>query len=116
MKKRVLLIFFAVCLFACKRGVIKPDSSSGMLRVECNDCEVRYITDKKESIKQIKDGDADIEFSYKAGKKLHTQVLSQKEQNIRVLVIDSSGEVISNQLSFYSIGEIRSASFSFDSN
>jgi hypothetical protein len=113
----IIFILSLFCLTGCKKETIEPDSTSptGLLRVECDDCEVRYTVGDKEFTKEIEGQNSDISFPYKAGMRLVTQISSEHEQSIRVLVIDSNGNIVSNQLTFLNSGEVKRDSFSFQS-
>lgn len=70
----------------------------GILRVECTNCEVNYHVNNKDFSISINESN-DIPFYYAADFNLKTEVVSKEDQNIRVLVIDSFGRVVSNDLS-----------------
>lgn len=85
--------------------------NKGILRVECNDCQLNYSVLSKDFNVNIKEGSQDIPFFYISDFKLKTQVKSLENQGIRLLIIDSSGRVVSNELSECSEGEVRQGSF-----
>lgn len=59
----------------------------------------------------VKDGSEDIPFFYVTDFELKTQVKSLEDQGIRLMVIDSYGRVISNELNSCVQGEVREGSF-----
>jgi hypothetical protein len=70
----------------------------GILRIECADCSLLYSIDNIDSSIYIKNGNQDRFIFPKNNSYLHTKIVSNKEQMIRVLVINPNGEVISNVL------------------
>jgi hypothetical protein len=117
-----LLLSCNLLLFSCKKGSPVDDMTDvivineGLLRVECGECEIKYTINKKEFKETIKDGNVDLSFSYQRGYNLQTQIISKKEQSIRLLVLNAQGHVISNELTPCSSGEIRNSSFDLDKN
>lgn len=107
------MLFFV----SCKKQDFTDDLSGvvmnnkGILRVECNDCEVNYSVQKKAYNVNIKNGSEDIPFFYVSDFNLKTQVKSLEAQGIRLVVIDSFGRVVSNELNTCLQGEVREGSF-----
>ncbi|MBC8986455.1 hypothetical protein H9X96_11765 [Pedobacter sp. N36a] len=83
----------------------------GLLRVECSKCEVTYQVNNKDFKVGIDEGSNDMPFFYSGDFALVTEVLSKEEQKIRVLVVDSFGRVVSNELNKWSAGERRRKTF-----
>lgn len=112
-----LLLFLLVSLFSCKKDTPMDNLSNvilkreGLLRVECNDCEVNYQVYTKEFNVGIDKGSNDISFFYAGDFDLKTEVLSKKQQKIRLVVIDSFGRIVSNELNDWNAGETRKRTF-----
>lgn len=87
------------------------NNKEGVLRVECNNCSINYTVAQKVYNADVKDGSEDLRFTYLSDFKLQTKVASNEDQNIRVMVIDSEGRVVSNELKSWSAGETQSGSF-----
>nr|WP_068892553.1 hypothetical protein [Pedobacter panaciterrae] len=81
-------------------------SKEGILRIECEKCDVNYHINNKDFNVSVVNGSNDIPFYYTSDFNLKTEVVSKEEQNIRVLVIDSFGRIVSNELSARVKGEV----------
>jgi competence protein ComGF len=112
-----LLLFILVFLSSCKKDTSLDNLSNvilkreGLLRVECNDCEINYQVNSKAYNVDIDKGSNDIAFFYSGDFDLKTEVVSKANQKIRLLVMDSFGRVISNELNTWSAGEVRKQTF-----
>ena len=112
-----LFLFILVFLSSCKKDTSLDNLSNvilkreGLLRVECNDCEVNYQVNSKAYNVEIDKGSNDIAFFYSGDFDLKTEVVSKANQKIRLLVMDSFGRVISNELNTWSAGEVRKQTF-----
>lgn len=112
-----LLLFILVFLSSCKKDTSLDNLSNvilkreGLLRVECNDCEINYQVNSKAYNVEIDKGSNDIAFFYSGDFDLKTEVVSNANQKIRLLVMDSFGRVISNELNTWSAGEVRKQTF-----
>lgn len=111
------LLVFAVLLAGCKKNndldslshvILKRE---GLLRVECNKCEVNYQVNSKDYQVGIDQGSNDMAFFYAGDVNLVTEVVSKESQQIRVLVMDSFGRVVANELNEWSAGERRKKTF-----
>lgn len=117
MKISTLLILLIFSFSSCKKESLTNDLSNvvlnnkGILRVECNDCQISYSVQNKEYNVSVKDGSEDIPFFYVTDFYLKTQLKSLENQGIRLVVIDSYGRVVSNELSSCLQGEVREGSF-----
>jgi predicted ATP-dependent serine protease len=117
MKISTLLILLILSFSSCKKESLTNDLSDvvlnnkGILRVECNDCQISYSIQNKDYNVSVKDGSEDIAFFYVTDFNLKTQVKSLEEQGIRLMIIDSYGRVVSNELSSFSQGQVREGSF-----
>ena len=117
MKISTLLILLILSFCSCKKESLTNDLSNvvlnnkGILRVECNDCQISYSVQNKDFNVSVKDGSEDIPFFYVTDFNLKTQVKSLENQGIRLMIIDSYGRVVSNELSTCFQGEVREGSF-----
>lgn len=117
MKISTLLILLILSFSSCKKESLTDDlsnvvfSNKGILRVECNDCQISYSVQDKDFNVSVKDGSEDIPFFYVTDFNLKTQLKSLEDQGIRLMIIDSYGRVVSNELSSCLQGEIRKGSF-----
>lgn len=117
MKISTLLILLILSFSSCKKESLTNDLSNvvlnnkGILRVECNDCQLSYSVQNKDYNVNIKNGSEDIPFFYVTDFNLKTQVKSLENQGIRLMVIDSFGRVVSNELNSCLQGEVREGSF-----
>lgn len=117
MKISALLILLILSFSSCKKESLTNDLSNvvlnnkGILRVECTDCQISYSVQNKDYNVSIKDGSEDIPFFYVTDFNLKTQLKSLENQGIRLMVIDSYGRVVSNELSACLRGEVREGSF-----
>ncbi|WP_214226813.1 hypothetical protein [Pedobacter sp. B4-66] len=110
-----LLLFIIISLSSCSKdsGFSNPEvvvSKEGLLRVECANCEVNYRINNKDFSVSVNESN-DIPFYYTGDFNLKTEVVSKEEQNIRILVIDSFGRVVSNELSSKLKGEVSKKEF-----
>ena len=117
MKISTLLILLILSFTSCKKESLTDDLSGvvlnnkGILRVECSDCQINYSVQDKAYNVSIKDGSEDIPFFYVTDFNLKTQVKSLEDQGIRLMIIDSFGRVVSNELNSCQQGEVREGSF-----
>lgn len=117
MKISTLLILLILSFSSCKKESLTNDLSNvvlnnkGILRVECIDCQISYSVQNKDYNVSIKDGSEDIPFFYVTDFNLKTQLKSLENQGIRLMVIDSYGRIVSNELSSCLQGEVREGSF-----
>lgn len=113
----LLLLVMAAFLGSCKKDNSLDSLShvilkrEGLLRVECSKCEVKYQVNSKDYSVGIDQGSNDIAFYYSSDFDLVTEVVSKEEQKIRVLVMDSFGRIVSNELNKWSAGERRKKTF-----
>ncbi|PTT02137.1 hypothetical protein DBR11_05370 [Pedobacter sp. HMWF019] len=123
MKKNFLLLFTVIlCLFSCKKD--SPDdplsgvvfNKEGVLRVECNQCVINYTISDQKANAAINSGSKDLSFTYLDGAQLKTQLLSKEDQTIRMMVIDASGKIISNELKDLNQGQIEENTFNIKGN
>jgi hypothetical protein len=70
----------------------------GILRVECNDCQMIYTVNKKEFVVDIKEGNEDRFIYPKPNSYIKTHLKSHDNQMIRVLAINPNGKIVSNVL------------------
>jgi len=111
------LILLILSFASCKKESLTNDLSGvvfnnkGVLRVECSDCQLNYSVQGKDYNVAIKNGSEDISFFYLTDFNLTTQLKSLEAQGIRLMIIDSFGRVVSNELSTCLEGEIRKGSF-----
>lgn len=112
-----LLILLILSFCSCKKESLTSDLSDvvlnnkGILRVECSDCQISYSVQNKDYNVNVKDGSEDIAFFYASDFNLKTQLKSLEAQGIRLMVIDSYGRVVSNELNSCAKGEVREGSF-----
>jgi len=85
-------------------------SKDGIIRVECADCKLNYTVLHDNYAVDIMNSE-DIKFSYISDFELKTTINSKKQQTIRLLVIDSYGRTISNQLTSINPGAPKTDSF-----
>ncbi|WP_316814900.1 hypothetical protein [Pedobacter nyackensis] len=117
MKISTLLILLILSFTSCKKESLTDDlsnvvlSNKGILRVECNDCQISYSVQNKDFNVSVKDGSEDIPFFYVTDFNLITQLKSLQNQGIRLMIIDSYGRVVSNELNSCVQGEVRKGSF-----
>ncbi|MNY03487.1 hypothetical protein D3C86_1361100 [compost metagenome] len=117
MKISTLLILLILSFCSCKKESLTNDLSNvvlnnkGVLRVECNDCQISYSVQNKDYNVSVKDGSKDIPFFYVTDFNLKTQLKSLENQGIRLMIIDSYGRVVSNELNSCLQGEVREESF-----
>lgn len=89
-------------------------TDEGLLRIECNNCEVNYSVNKKEFNVHV-NGSNDIPFYYSGDFDLKTKVISKEDQNIRIMVVDSYGRIVSNELNKCKEGQISKNNFAIKS-
>ncbi|WP_316749071.1 hypothetical protein [Pedobacter gandavensis] len=111
-----LLLLVTLFLGSCKKEGVEAESpvvlkNAGLLRVECNKCVINYQVNGKNYEVRVDRGSDDIAFYYANGFNLITTLLSKEEQKIRLLVMDSSGRVVSNELKDWTEGESRMQTF-----
>ena len=117
MKISTLLILLILSFSSCKKESLTNDLSNvvlnnkGILRVECNDCQISYSVQNKDYNVNIKNGSEDIAFFYVTDFNLKTQVKSLENQGIRLMIIDSFSRVVSNELNSCLQGEVREGFF-----
>lgn len=114
----ILLLTF-ITLSSCKKNSTfsNPEviiKQQGIIRVECNDCSIIYQVNDKSFTNSISNGSSDIPFFYASDFDLKTKVTSNEEQNIRVIIIDSYGRVVSNELNSKLKGEISVKNFAIN--
>jgi len=120
MKISTLLILLILSFTSCKKESLTNDLSNvvlnnkGILRVECSDCQISYSVQNKDYNVAVKDGSEDIPFFYVSDFNLKTQLKSLQNQGVRLMVIDSYGRVVSNELNSLSKGEVKEGSFSIN--
>jgi hypothetical protein len=110
-----LLLIFIISLSSCSKDSTfsNPEvviNREGILRIECTNCEVNYHVNSKDFNISVNESN-DIPFYYVADFNLKTEVVSKEDQNIRVLVIDSFGRVVSNELISKLKGEVSKMEF-----
>lgn len=116
-----LLLFCLLSLFSCKKDSSFdniPDTAikdEGVLRVECSDCKINYVVENKTFNTSIKDGSNDIPFFYVAAFNLKTKLVSNVAQNIRLMILDSNGSIVSNELISCKKGEVVENTFAVGS-
>jgi hypothetical protein len=123
MKKKYLLLFtLLLCLFSCKKdGLNDPLSGvvfnkEGVLRVECNQCTINYTIYDQKFNANIDSGSKDLSFSYLDDVQLKTQLLSKEDQKVRIVIIDASGRIISNELKDLNQGQVQENTFNIKGN
>lgn len=123
MKKKYLLLFtLLLCLFSCKKdGLNDPLSGvvfnkEGVLRVECNQCAINYTIYDQKFNANIDSGSKDLSFSYLDDVQLKTQLLSKEAQKVRIVIIDASGKIISNELKDLNQGQVQENTFNIKGN
>jgi hypothetical protein len=70
----------------------------GILRVECNDCQLIYTVNRIDSVVDIKEGNEDRFIYPKPDSYVKTHLKSHDNQMIRVLAINPNGKIVSNVL------------------
>jgi len=123
MKKKYLLLFtLLLCLFSCKKdGLNDPLSGvvfnkEGVLRIECNQCTINYTIYDQKFNANIDSGSKDLSFSYLDDVQLKTQLLSKEDQKVRIVIIDASGRIISNELKDLNQGQVQENTFNIKGN
>ncbi|HWW37651.1 hypothetical protein [Pedobacter sp.] len=123
MRKNYLLLFTLVfCLFSCKKNGLNDPLSEvvfnkeGVLRVECNQCVINYTIYDQKYQANIDSGSKDLSFSYLDDAQLKTQLLSKEDQKVRMVIIDASGRIISNELKDLNQGQIQENTFNIKGN
>jgi len=115
---RTLFLIFclSLILMGCKKeSALDPLSNvlfskAGIIRVECADCVLNYTVLKDNYAVDIVNNE-DVKFNYTSDFELKTTINAQKQQTIRLIVFDSYGRLISNELSTLDSGEIKTDSF-----
>lgn len=85
-------------------------AKDGLIRVECVDCQLNYTLLNDSKSFSIRDNQ-DITFSYVSDVELKTTINVEKEQNIRLVVFDSYGRMVSNELSTLNQGAHKISNF-----
>lgn len=70
----------------------------GILRVECNDCQMIYTVNNERFTVDIKEGNEDRFIYPKQKSFLKTELRSHDNQMIRILAINPNGKIVSNVL------------------
>ncbi|KIO75021.1 hypothetical protein TH53_23170 [Pedobacter lusitanus] len=115
---RITTIIFCLCLLftGCKKDSgLDPLSNvlfakDGVIRVECTDCMLNYTILRDNYVVDVKNS-GDFKFSYVSDFELKTTINSTKQQTIRLIVIDSYGRTVSNQLTNLDPGAPKTDSF-----
>ncbi|MBB5634619.1 hypothetical protein HDF26_002708 [Pedobacter cryoconitis] len=115
---RITTLIFCLCLLftGCKKDSGYDSlsnvvfSKDGVIRVECSDCLLKYTVLQDNYAVDVKNS-SDIKFSYVSDFELKTTINSAKPQTIRLVVIDSYGRLISNQLTAIDPGAPKTDSF-----
>jgi hypothetical protein len=103
--KKLTLLFISLSLLfvGCKKSSeLDPLSNvifskDGLIRVECADCSLNYSVLNHNFDVPVKNS-TDIKFSYVSDFELKTSISANKKQNIRLVVFDAYGRIISNEL------------------
>ncbi|RAJ37140.1 hypothetical protein [Pedobacter cryoconitis] len=115
---KVIAAFFCLSLAftSCKKDSgLDPLSNvlfakDGVIRVECADCTLNYTVINDKYAVGIKNSE-DVKFSYVSDFELKTTIQSPKKQLIRLIVMDSYGRTVSNELTAIDAGEPKTDSF-----
>jgi hypothetical protein len=86
---------------------VRDGTPFGILRVECNDCQLIYIVNHKKYILDIKNGNEDRFIYPKPNTCVMTILKSHQDQMIRILAINPNGKMVSNVLDTFSKDEER---------
>jgi hypothetical protein len=78
----------------------------GILRVECNDCQLIYTVNYNKYILEIKNGNEDRFIYPKPNTFVTTTLKSNDNQMIRVLAINPNGKIVSNVLDSFKRDEV----------
>lgn len=70
----------------------------GILRIECNDCQMIYTVNRKRFTVNVREGNEDRFIYPKINTSVNTLIKSNENQMIRVLAINANGKVVSNVL------------------
>jgi len=90
---------------------LKNGKPIGILRLECADCSLIYSVDKRDSAIHVKNGNEDRFIFPENNTYVKTRVVSNKDQMIRILVINPNGEIVSNVLDSFINEEQRNRKF-----
>lgn len=85
-------------------------SKDGVIRVECADCKLEYTVLDNNYAVNVKNSE-DVKFTYVSDFELRTNINSNTKQDIRLAVIDSYGRIVSNQLTSFNPGELKTSTF-----
>lgn len=85
-------------------------SKDGVIRVECEDCKLEYTVLDNNYAVNVKNSE-DVKFTYVSDFELRTNINSNTKQEIRLAVIDSYGRIVSNQLTSFNPGELKTSTF-----
>lgn len=115
---KIIFTFFCLSLAftSCKKDSgLDPLSNvlfakDGVIRVECADCMLNYTVINDQYKVGIKNSE-DVKFSYVSDFELKTTIQSPKKQMIRLIVIDSYGRTVSNELTAIDAGAPKTDSF-----
>lgn len=115
---KIIFTFFCLSLAftSCKKDSgLDPLSNvlftkDGVIRVECADCMLNYTVINDQYKVGIKNSE-DVKFSYVSDFELKTTIQSPKKQMIRLIVIDSYGRTVSNELTAVDAGAPKNDSF-----
>lgn len=115
---RITTVIFCLALLftGCKKDSgLDPLSNvlftkDGVIRVECTDCLLNYTVADNNYAVAVKNSE-DVKFSYLSDFELKTTINSKKRQTIRLLVLDSYGRTVSNQLTAVDPGAPKNDSF-----
>lgn len=115
-----LILFSTLCLAllftSCKKETgLDPLSNvvfskDGVIRVECEDCKLEYTVLDNNYAVNVKNSE-DVKFTYVSDFELRTNINSNTKQDIRLAVIDSYGRIVSNQLTSFNPGELKTSTF-----
>ncbi|AMP99474.1 hypothetical protein AY601_2585 [Pedobacter cryoconitis] len=112
----VTFFFLSLAFTSCKKDSgLDPLSNvlftkDGVIRVECADCMLNYTVINDKYAVGIKNSE-DVKFSYVSDFELKTTIQSPKKQMIRLIVMDSYGRTVSNELTAIDPGAPKTDSF-----
>lgn len=117
---KVILVLVLTNVFSCvrkKKPILKKHIESsikqdylylhagipfGVLRVECSDCKLIYKVNNQDSTIDVKDGNQDRFIYPNANSYVKTVIQSNKDQMIRLLIVNPNGKIVSNVLDSFS--------------
>lgn len=108
----IIVVFFCSCVRKPRHKLIrsKPRLTNesylylrngkpfGILRVECNDCQMTYTVNQQSFTIDIRQGNEDRFIYPKKNSYVKTLLKSHDNQMIRVLAINPNGKIVSNVL------------------